>query len=180
MDTRLAELDRLLDERAINEVLTRYTRAADRFDLESMQSCYWPGANDWHGLFRGPVEEFIPWVEGRLNEYSTTLHYITNTRIEFEEDPAHALVESYCIAYHNMLPPDEDELLFLGLRYIDRFECRDGQWRIAERVCAYDWRTVARGTDAGLTEAHIRGSRGPDDPIHWIMGRRENPGGLWD
>lgn len=180
MDHRRAALDRLLDERAINEVLTRYTRAADHADLELMRSCYWPGAYDWHGSFRGPIEEFIPWVEGRLNEYSTTRHHLSNIRIEFDEDPSHALVESYVLAYHNMLPPDEDELLFLGLRYIDRMERRGDEWRIGERVCAYDWRTIARGTDAGLTASHLAGSRGSDDPIRWIMSRKDNPGDPWE
>lgn len=180
MDTRQAQIERMLDERAINEILTRYTRAADHFDLELMRSCYWPGAYDWHGTFRGTIEEFIPWVEGRLNEYSTTRHHITNMRVEFDENPDHALVDSYVLAYHNMLPPDEHEQLFLGLRYIDRMERRDGEWRIGERVCAYDWRTFARGTEEGLTEAHIRGSRGADDPINWIMGRKDQPGDPWE
>jgi hypothetical protein len=27
----------------------------------------------------------------------------------------------------------------IGGRYLDRFERRDGEWRIAERVMLYDW-----------------------------------------
>ena len=29
--------------------------------------------------------------------------------------------------------------MILGLRYVDRFERRDGTWLIAKRVCAFDW-----------------------------------------
>jgi len=29
--------------------------------------------------------------------------------------------------------------MVLGLRYVDRFERRSGAWRIAARVCAFDW-----------------------------------------
>ncbi|MCW2550200.1 MAG: nuclear transport factor 2 family protein, partial [Mycobacterium sp.] len=29
--------------------------------------------------------------------------------------------------------------MILGLRYVDRFEKRDGSWLIAKRVCAFDW-----------------------------------------
>jgi hypothetical protein len=29
--------------------------------------------------------------------------------------------------------------MVLGLRYLDRFERREGRWRIARRVCAFDW-----------------------------------------
>ena len=27
----------------------------------------------------------------------------------------------------------------IALRYVDRLERRDGEWRIAERKCAFDW-----------------------------------------
>jgi hypothetical protein len=27
----------------------------------------------------------------------------------------------------------------LGLRYVDRFERRNDSWKIAARVCAFDW-----------------------------------------
>ena len=27
----------------------------------------------------------------------------------------------------------------MGLRYVDRFERRNGQWKIKKRVCAFDW-----------------------------------------
>lgn len=168
-------LTELLAERAIHEVLTRYARAADHFDLDLMRSCYWPGANDWHGSFRGPIEDFIPWVEGRLNEYSATRHHLSNVRIEFEDGGRSARVESYVFAYHNLPAPHERELLFLGLRYIDRFEKRDGEWRIGDRVCAYDWRYEIQGTESGLTDLHLRGSRGPDDPLNWIMDRHVFP-----
>ena len=29
--------------------------------------------------------------------------------------------------------------MVLGLRYVDRFERRNGRWLIARRVCAFDW-----------------------------------------
>jgi hypothetical protein len=29
--------------------------------------------------------------------------------------------------------------MILGLRYVDRFERRAGEWKIAARVCAFDW-----------------------------------------
>ena len=46
-----------------------------------------------------------------------------------------AEVDTYCEAHH--VKADSDSLL--GLRYVDRFERRDGQWLIAKRVCAFDW-----------------------------------------
>ena len=34
------------------------------------------------------------------------------------------------------VPPTD---MVLGLRYVDRFEQRDGTWLIAKRVCSFDW-----------------------------------------
>jgi hypothetical protein len=33
--------------------------------------------------------------------------------------------------------PERDHVV--GLRYVDDFEQRDGVWRIATRVCVFDW-----------------------------------------
>jgi hypothetical protein len=38
------ELDLMLAERAIQRVLTSYSRGVDRFDFGLVQSCYWPTA----------------------------------------------------------------------------------------------------------------------------------------
>jgi hypothetical protein len=40
--------------------------------------------------------------------------------------------------------------MVLGLRYVDRFELRDGAWLIAKRVCAFDW-TYTIPFDAAAT-----------------------------
>ena len=42
--------------------------------------------------------------------------------------------------------------MVIGLRYVDRFERRDGRWLIAKRVCAFDWT---------YTVPYRRSSRGP-------------------
>ena len=39
------DLELLLAERAIQRVLTSYSRGVDRYDFELVRSCYWP---DWH------------------------------------------------------------------------------------------------------------------------------------
>jgi len=36
------DIDILLAERAIQRVLTTYSRGIDRFDFESVRACYWP------------------------------------------------------------------------------------------------------------------------------------------
>ena len=59
-----------------------------------------------------------------------------------EGDTAHT--DTYCVAHHVSKPDaaGTQSDMILGLRYVDRFERRDGRWRIAKRVCAFDWTTT--------------------------------------
>ena len=56
------DLELLMAERAIQRVPTSYSRGVDRFDFESVRSCYWPDGTDDHGSFVGGVDEFISFV----------------------------------------------------------------------------------------------------------------------
>jgi hypothetical protein len=49
------DLTVLLAERAIERVLTSYSRGVDRFDFDLVRSCYWPDGTDDHGSFSGGV-----------------------------------------------------------------------------------------------------------------------------
>lgn len=57
-------------------------------------------------------------------------------------------------------------------RGVDRFERRDGQWRIERRVCAFDWRRTDRvdGED-GFADTYARGLRSTDDIVYHILDR---------
>ena len=37
------------------------------------------------------------------------------------------------------MPTAKSTDMAMGLRYVDRFERRDGEWRITKRICAFDW-----------------------------------------
>ena len=165
------ELSILLAERRIERVITDYTRAVDRRDLEAVRACYWPDGFDWHGAFRGDTDEFIDWLAGKLPEFATTMHYVTNLRVDVDESLESARAESYLLAYHRLAEPvgDEPTDVIVGLRYVDRFEHRDGQWRIAARVCAYEWRRQMPGQDTGAGPSHVLGRHDDGDVLHWIM-----------
>jgi SnoaL-like domain len=51
---------------------------------------------------------------------------------------AHA--ESYCIAFHRRVVAEDRPAadVYIWLRYIDRIERREGTWKIAHRLCAFD------------------------------------------
>ena len=137
----------------------RYARGIDRCDLALVESCYHPGATDDHGSFKGPIEEFIPWVETQLEAFESTMHFMGNIFIVLDGAVAH--VETYCVAYHRLKDQDVDTLF--GLRYVDRFEKRDGEWRIAERCIVAEWNRIDDENAPGFGPEFLRGQKGNAD-----------------
>lgn len=122
------------DRADIQACLLRYTRGIDRHDRELMLSAYWPDAFDEHGVAEGHAAEFVDWAMGWHHEFQTKHHHIiANHTLELDGDTAHG--ETYYIFWgeNRQGPPT----LAFG-RYVDRFEKRDGEWRIAHRVCVND------------------------------------------
>ena len=108
-----------------------------------MASVYHPDATDDHGRFKGTGLDFAAYAVSRLTErYQGTMHSITNTVIDFA-GPDLAHVESHVCARHWREDDDGSWMETFGGRYVDRFERRDldgaPAWRIAKRVCAFDW-----------------------------------------
>jgi hypothetical protein len=134
-------LDRLLAKDAITEVLNRFARGADGADLTTIKSVYWPEATDDHGNFSGNAMAFAEHAMDVLKAFRTTMHFLTNISIDFP-DASQADSQCYFYAYHEHLPgPDGTPpmVTVVGGRYLDRFEQRDGEWRILTRVVTMDW-----------------------------------------
>ena len=163
-----AELTDLVDDLAIRRVLYRYCRGIDRLDLEMVRACYHPDATDNHGDYSGGVDGFLEYVRGARAVYESTMHTLGNILIEIDGDVARS--EAYALAQHRIPPrgrhPQRDN--WVGLRYIDRFERRDDrQWRIAERICVYEWtRTDPVEPGWTFTGGFLRGVSGPSDPLY--------------
>ncbi|CAN5423886.1 hypothetical protein BH09ACT10_BH09ACT10_10150 [soil metagenome] len=132
-----AGVQELLDREAIRDCLFRYCRGIDRCDPDVLRSAYWPGAIDDHGMWKGPIEDFIPFVIPVLLQRGQTSHRITNAIIRI--DGATAVVESYFDAYERVLRKDgtANDITATG-RYLDNFEKRDGEWRIGARKVILD------------------------------------------
>jgi hypothetical protein len=160
-------VDELVAQQEIRDVLIRYTRGIDRMDGELVRSCYWPGAHDDHGAFQGTVEDFVEWFPAALSHFDSTMHFVGNQLVEVDGDTANA--ESYCVAYHRRRARDGEEGhdLVIGLRYVDQMERRDGEWRIADRKCAFDWTRIDPITSEWeLPPEAIRGRRDQSDPVY--------------
>ena len=163
------ELQHLLDKQAIHEVVLRYCRGIDRMDRELVRDCYWPDATDEHGSFSGTRDEYVAWVFDRmLPRYVMTMHFVGNVLVEVDDDRAKS--EAYGIAMHRTGSDKPAHNLRTGFRYVDDFARRDGQWRIARRVCTLEWTLhtdPSRWWEAPGT--HRRGARDRTDPVYWPL-----------
>ena len=159
-------IERLTAESAIRACLLRYARGVDRLDMELVRHCYHPDATDSHGSFSGPVDEFVRWVERVLRRYDLTMHFLGNPLVEFL-DTEHARVETYGMAMHREAGGTDAQNLVTGFRYLDRFERRDGEWRIAARVAVTEWSRVDRECDWWpIPEGMLQGRRDRADPVY--------------
>lgn len=174
-DTKLSEL---IDREAIRDCIYRYCRGIDRADEALLRGAYWADANDCHGAYSGPAEGFIRNAMEVFKSGPRNIHQVANILIEFT-GPAEAVVESY----FNALQRGADKhgvvrQVLLAGRYCDRFEKRDGEWRVANRVVVYDW--VEQQTPPEASEEARFGPRKPigvpypDDPIYALLNARTN------
>lgn len=167
-------LRRLADKDEIRDVIMRYGRGVDRLDEQLLRSCYHDDSHDDHGHWKGNGHDFAAFIVESLparTHHST--HAVTNCLIELDPDDPHlARAESTSLAHLRRTDDDGMEWLdvFAG-RYVDRFERRDGAWRIADRVVVHDWSTsTCLGQDAFPLpmDAFVQGTRGPDDIVYRI------------
>jgi ketosteroid isomerase-like protein len=139
-----SQLEELIAKQEITEVINLYCRAVDRSDMDLLRSLYHPDAQDYHGVYNGPIAGLLDRWKTPSALYPMTHHAVTNVLIDLKGPVA--FVESYFNSVHRR--KDENEVLdeMVRGRYIDRFEKRADVWRIARRVVAYDWSRVAPAT----------------------------------
>ena len=157
------ELRRLLDEQAIHRRLIDYCRGIDRLDADLVASVYHPDGTDDHGSFKGLGVDFAQHVIGRIaDRYESTMHTCGNPHIEFSDADA-ALVESHVCARHVAQQDGRTVLVTFGGRYVDNFERRDGEWKIAHRTVVHEWDKVEPMQSWFPTDQFTRGRRDRSD-----------------
>jgi hypothetical protein len=163
-------VEELIAKQAITEVVYRYCRGVDRFDRDLVRDCYWPEATDEHGSFQGTRDEYLEWLFGRmLPRFAWSQHFIGNVLIDqLDLDNGWAKCESYGQSRHHRPSDVPEHNLISGFRYVDDFERRHGEWRIARRICPLEW---VRVDDHSLffesPPTHRRGTRDRLDPVYW-------------
>lgn len=181
---RALEVQHLLDKQAIQEVLFRYCRGADRKDWSLMEAAYHPDAYDDHGPYKGGRDGLMQWVKKHHEGVDQCAHIVSNILIEINGDIA--AVESFVTTHQRFSPSnkanlamyncgatelkDDERLQMMGIaRYVDRFEKRNSDWRIARRTCVLEtvWSSVVSVAGPQSSEL-VRAARDSTDAL-WAM-----------
>jgi hypothetical protein len=136
-DTAIRDL--LVKER-LHELEMAYCRGVDRRDRELLRSIFFDDAIEEHGeMFRGSAASFVDWVfEEFLGHYELTTHYVLNEWYRVDGERAEG--ETHRISHHRIRTPDPKETI-AACRTFNRYECRDGAWKISYRGVTRDWIT---------------------------------------
>jgi hypothetical protein len=148
MTTEVEDLARkvadLCDREAIRQCLHRYARGVDRFDRDLILSAFHSDALDEHGKFVGTPEEFADWaLRQHGGAHLSHQHCLLNHSSKIDGDTAHAETYFMFVSMNRSGRP----VTIGGGRYVDRLEKRDGDWRIAARVCLRDWSQIDEQPD---------------------------------
>jgi len=151
----------------ITAALLRYTRGIDRLDGELVASAFHPGAMCVdYGADPLAIEAFVTHAIPRLEQaFSSTQHRISNVAIELSADRRSAVVEAYVLAFHVQQGETHPHLHTFNGRYIDRFEHRSGEWKIATRTLRVDW-TKVEPIESDMGGTWVNSSRDRTDVVY--------------
>ena len=170
-------LEAAADKIEIIDLSSNYMRGLDRLDGEVEMSVFWEDAYLDYGIYEGGPAGFVDYCQQALKTHAANHHFIGQVNIELQGEEAYG--EVYYQAYHRVKnEAGEDRDLFISGRYVDRYERRDGTWKIAYRSELVDWVREEAAADSWFTgSAMIIGARKPDDPLYHreVMQQKSNP-----
>lgn len=173
----------LLARQQITDKLYSYCRACDRGDAELMETVFWPDAVAHHGPYRGSAEAFWRGALDFLGRIEACLHYAGNVLIRFNRDDL-AQQEALFTAWHRVAagpipggvlaesafakhdPAVAEDAVFCG-RYVNWFERRGDEWRIARHICFTEWEHWRAASERSPTVANTLARRDRSDPLYW-------------
>ena len=173
---------RLEEREAIRDILAGYAHAIDRRRWAMMEHFFHDDAMFRFGTIEGDWRSFVGQARALIDPCLATQHQLGQTLFAFEGD-AVCHTETYMTAMHTVPPgfpmsevfPDKGVIYsaVVAGRYVDRFEKRDSQWRIAQRTGLYDWREfrLVEGVDLSDTPEGASGFHDERDPSTPIVQR---------
>lgn len=154
IEARVAELEsdlqQVADHRAIVDNELQYTRGLDRHDDELINNSFWPDARVSYGTLID-TDELARWANEAHAEYAAHQHHVTGLSTDIDGETAHD--EGY-ILYSSDLERDtsldaegvptpgrvvDGSFATLGSgRYVNRYEHRNGEWRMVVHEYVHD------------------------------------------
>jgi len=162
-DTFLEELEA---RTAIEDCLKRFARAVDRQDWRAARETYHQEAWDDHGFFKGPPDAFLAHIEKLHRQQDHSMHFNTNVLIEFQTKER-AFVETYVLVLQRF----DDRRVTASARYLDFFEKRNNQWRVAHRTLVFgDLVPEPMAEPPRFPPEFAVQRHGMDDPLYRLKG----------
>ena len=148
----------LYQKERIRDVVRSYARGVDRRDWQLVAAAYHADGYDDHGGYKGGIPGLLEWLERRHASIDQSMHFLGNSMVDLLSETT-AIAETYCVVYQRYgeqaqetiktwlgdqtLEPGKALMAELACRYVDRFELRDGNWRIARRTVVMEEVKVA-------------------------------------
>jgi hypothetical protein len=128
------DLQELSDRQEITDLLTEYSYAVDFHRWDDLDAVFTPDATldlTATGGESGDITTMKAWLARTLAVFAGHQHLVATSRIELDGDRARA--KTIC---HNPMYLDRDgsqQVLFVGLWYVDELVRTPDGWRIATR-----------------------------------------------
>lgn len=168
-NAREREIDEVISKQAIHELAVRYMRGLDRWDRELLRSVFHEDATVDYGFFKGKAMDFADFAMNALSTHLANHHMIGQTLIEVDGDRGAG--EVYFQAFHRLKDAvgNESDFVVVG-RYVDRYERRNGVWKMSFRSEVNDWIRTDPAIDEWGTKmpSALRGGR-RDDASYQVL-----------
>jgi hypothetical protein len=140
MSSQSQRLQVLLDKQEITEQIYRYARSMDRLDETLGKNCFWPEAKADYGsqMYQGTGYGFVEMCMAAHSHFTSHSHQFSNILIALDGDRAQSETYGDVTLRRNGENGQLIDSRNLG-RYIDRWERRDGNWRISDRQFLLDF-----------------------------------------
>jgi ketosteroid isomerase-like protein len=129
----------------LNQLAYRYAAAVDARDVDAFLDVFTPDARmrSYHPQAEDPFSELVGHeqlasIPGTMaTMFGVTVHQMTNHLVEIDGDRASGSV--LCTARHLSHDPADHSAWVVVIQYVDRYERRDGRWRITDREIRFLW-----------------------------------------
>ncbi|WP_313802954.1 nuclear transport factor 2 family protein [Sphingobium sp.] len=167
-------LQALYDRSDLLELVNRYARGLDRCDVDQLKAVFFEDATVDMISFSGHAHAFAETTLAALRVRAVTTSHLTSNCL-FEIAGDRATGESCLISISVMKDGEAGKPAIHVGRYLDRFERRNGEWKIACRTIVIDLE-VAAAFPASTHVVMPKGDeqRHPDDGSYalrsWLTG----------